>query len=83
MTDDLTYLVAAEDVTDEMLSDVADCLDGWFDIDEPLAVEEFVDRFSDTYLVPRGVELDNYDSPAARKILREARKIRAEQRAWG
>lgn len=69
----------ADEVTDEMLALVGDCLDGWFDDDEPLSTEDFVDRFSDTYLVDFNVELDNYDSPAARKILREARKIRSER----
>ena len=73
-------LHAAEDVTEEMLSDVADCLDGWFpDDDERLDSEDFIDRFSDNYLLPRGCELGNYDSPASRKILAEARKIRRER----
>jgi hypothetical protein len=68
----------AADVTEQMLEDVADCLDGWFPDDEPLPAEDFIDKFTEDYLNPEW-EINQYDSPAARKLLAEARKIRRER----
>jgi hypothetical protein len=70
-----------EDVTEEVLAAIPDALE-WFEDRRSLPTEEFIDRFSDTYGYPEW-ELDNYDSPAARKVLREARRIRKEQDQWG
>jgi len=84
MIDDaaIRIIAAADEVTPEMLAQVEDCLE-WFDLEEPLPTEDFVDRLCNTYLIRDfGVELGDYDSPATRKFLREARKIRAEQRGW-
>lgn len=68
----------AEDVTEEMLASVDDCLD--FFEGERLSTVEFIDRFATIYL-PKRWDIEEYDSPASRKIMREARRLRRERDA--
>ena len=70
-------LVEADDVTDEVLAQIPDCLE-WYSDRRTVPAEDFIDKFSDTYGYPEW-ELDNYDSPAARKILKEARRLKREE----
>ena len=59
----------AEDVDEAVLASIPDCLE-WFQERRTLPTEDFIDRLSDTYGYHADPpwELDNYDSPAARKI---------------
>jgi hypothetical protein len=65
-------LEAAAEVTPEILQAVEDTLD-WFD-GEPLRTEEFIDRLCETYR--DGWDIESYDTPAVRKIMRHARAAR-------
>lgn len=82
--DGRTYrlLEEAGDVDEEILAAIENCLD-WFPEGEPMPTEEFIDRLCKTYGSPSfdkpGFDLDQYDNPAARKIMREARRMRRER----
>jgi hypothetical protein len=71
----MRVLTTAEDITPEMEPMILNTLD-WFG-DERLSTEEFIDRFCKDY---GGEEWDieSYDNAAVRKIMREARKMRAQ-----
>jgi len=74
-------LQEADDVTPQIEADLESCVD-WF-VDEPtMGTQEFIDRLCQTYggsgWREGDYDLDRYDSPAARKIMRLARKIRKE-----
>lgn len=73
MTATTRVLVSAEDVTADILRAVDEALD-WFD-GEPLSTEAFIDRLCDTYA--DGWDIESYDNPAVRKIMRHARATRA------
>jgi hypothetical protein len=72
--DEIRNLVSIEDadefVTDLMLDETLD----WFEDDRGVPTEEFIDRLCTTYA--DAWDIDNYDSPAARRILSRARKIK-------
>lgn len=68
-------LVEADDVTPDVLRAVEETLD-WFNDDSPLPVEEFIDRLCDSYA--DGWDIEDYSTPAVRKIMRHARKIRRD-----
>jgi hypothetical protein len=67
-------LITAADITPEIERSIEDCLD-WFE-GEPLRTEEFIDRLCDSY--GTDFDIESYDNGAARKIMRLARKLRAE-----
>jgi hypothetical protein len=70
---DPTVLTKAEDVDDHLLVLAANCVEDWF-ADEPgVPTEDFVDRYSTDYLNDEGWDIENYDCPAVRKIMRHAR----------
>lgn len=73
----LKMLVTKEDVTEEILKCVENCVD-WFDDEPTMGTQEFIDRLCKTY---GGDDFDmgNYDNEAARYIMREARRIRKER----
>lgn len=75
-------LVTEEDVTPEIEAFVEETVD-WFDDERTMPTEEFIDRLCKTYGGDgRGeadFDLDQYDNPAARKIMRIARRIRKER----
>lgn len=69
---------------DETLEkNVADCVDGWFGDRRGIPVEDFIDRFVRDYggdgYGPDDWDMDSYDSPAARHLLRLARRYKREQ----
>jgi hypothetical protein len=68
-------LTEAADVTAEVEAAVRECVD-WF-TDGPMSVEDFIDRLCDDYGI--GWELEKYDCPAARKIMRIARVEKRER----
>jgi hypothetical protein len=70
---DLRILREADDVTPEIEALLPDVVD-WFDGD-PMPTEEFIDRLCKDYA--DGWDIENYDTPAVRKIMRIARRIRA------
>jgi hypothetical protein len=76
---DLVTVTRADQVDDAMIEDVLSCLDFFWD-QKGLGTEEFIDKLSDTYGLGSTPpwELDSYDSPAARKIMRIARSARRE-----
>lgn len=74
-------LVSEDDVDDAILAAVADTVDTWPD-DEPLSTEAFVDALCKWHggsgYSPDDFDVDSYDNPATRKIMREARRLRRE-----
>jgi hypothetical protein len=69
---------------DKLVSDetIQDALEGWFGDRRTVPEEEFIDCISDRYGTPNlgetGFEIQQYDSPAARRILSRARRIKRE-----
>lgn len=85
MTDEATswrVLREAEDVTPDVEALVRECVD-WFEDEPTMGTQEFIDRLCKTYggagYSPDDFDLDNYDSPAARRIMRIARAERKER----
>jgi len=74
---ELNILVSADDVTDSILESVTDCVD-WFD-EGPMPAEEFIDRLCSTYATDW--DLHHYDSEAAKKIMKHARKERRNRKS--
>jgi hypothetical protein len=74
-----TLVVATEDVTEEIIEEVMDIIDGWYDGgDRKLDWEDIWDNRLDGAYLKDGSRVDlggEYDSPAMRKIQRECRKI--------
>lgn len=68
----------AAEVTEEILTLAEGTYDGWFDDEEKIDWEEFVDRLvKEGYLADGShLEFDTYDSPAIRKIQRHIREYR-------
>lgn len=68
----------AADVTDEMLGLAEEVYDGWFDSDEAIDWEEFIDRLCNMGYLADGtkLEFDTYDCPAVNKIKRHIRNYR-------
>lgn len=68
----------ANDVTPEMLTLAESIYDGYFDDEERIDWEEFVDRLvKEGYLADgRQLEFETYDSPAISKIRRHIREYR-------
>ena len=79
---DPRIIVTAKDVTPEILAVAEDVFDGWFDNDEPIDWEDFIDRLADpSGLNDKGAgafDFDHYDNPAVQKIKRHIRKYRTE-----
>jgi hypothetical protein len=75
----LKMLREVEDVTPEIERDIANAVE-WFDDSPTMGTQEFIDRLCKTY-GGEDYDLDSYDNPAARKIMRVARQVRAEARA--
>lgn len=75
-------LVEEEDVTDEILEHALDCLD-WFQDRKGLSTQDFIDRLAQSYggsgYDPDNWDIDSYDNPAVRKIMRVARRAKREQ----
>lgn len=77
---EVKYLRTAADVTEGHLREAERTFDGWFDNDEPIDWEAFIDKFAD----PHGhgdagrYDLDEYDNPAVRKIKKHVRRYRNE-----
>jgi hypothetical protein len=77
MTEYPPALVTAEDVTDEILGAVAQAVE-WFEGEATMPVEDFIDRLCGTYA--EGWDIEQLDTPAVRKIMKHARKVRRELR---
>lgn len=74
---DRRILIEADDVTPDILAHVEDCL-GFFEGERGLNTEEFIDRLCNTY-GGDDFDIENYDNPAVRKIMRHARETRKER----
>lgn len=80
MSDEVKVIETTKDVTPEILKAAEECFTGWFDNDEPIDWESFVDRLAD----PQGhagagrFDFEEYDNPAIRKIQRHIRAYRKE-----
>ena len=85
-TETWKILKSADDVTPEIEQHVVSCVE-WFEDSPTMGVTEFIDRLCKTYggsgYDDGDYDLDSYDSPAARKIMRLARKTRKEKEQWG
>jgi len=75
---EILILREAEDVTKAILESVRECVE-WFDDEPTMVTEDFIDRLCDSY-GGDDFDIENYDNPAVRKIMREARAIRREGR---
>lgn len=75
---ELRVLTDSAAVDASMLDLVADCVVGWFPPSRRLDVDDFFDRLCFDYLNGVGWDIENLDSPAARKILRHARQVRRD-----
>lgn len=71
---------SAQEVTEEMLRIAEETFDGYFESDERIDWEEFIDRMvAYGYLADDArLEFSVYDSPAIRKIQKHVRRYRAE-----
>ena len=63
-------LVTTADVTADVLA-LADEAVEWFEDEDTMPTEDFLDRM---FKHPHGTDLEDYDNPAARAIMRHARK---------
>lgn len=73
------YLYAAEDVTDRVLELAEEVYDGWFDGEDRINWEEFLDRLCRWGLLePEPWEFEQYDTPAERKIRRHIKEYRSQ-----
>lgn len=81
---DKTYYIleTEDDVNEEVSASIEDGVD-WFDDEPSMPADEFFDRMFGRYGLHRkegGIyDLEETDNPAAKKILRIARKIRKER----
>lgn len=75
----MRLLVEASDVTAEVEKDIEDCVE-WYDGSPTMPLQDFIDRLCNTY-GGEDYDLENYDNPAARRIMSIARRIRKETRA--
>jgi len=82
--DGTTYVVMeTAEQADEMISDddIQDTLEGWFGDRRTVPEEEFIDRLVKDHggsYSKTPFEIEEYDSPAARRLLSRARKIKKE-----
>lgn len=77
MTSDLRMLEHANEVSAHILVLVANCVEDRFN-EGPIPEGDFIDRLCDDYGNADGWDIDNLDTPAVRKIMRHARKVRRE-----
>jgi hypothetical protein len=52
-------------------------MDDWFP-DDQIPTEDFIDRLCDNYLQAEGFDIESYDCPAVRKLMRHARQAKRE-----
>jgi len=71
----ITILETADDVTPDVLARAEETVD-WFDNEPTMPTEDFLDRM---FRRDREYDLEEYDNPAARTIMRHARKIRRDR----
>ena len=71
------YPTEASDITPEILTMAEEVYDGWFDGDEPIDWEEFLDRMAGYSLQEDPPwEFDSTDNAAVRKVKRHIREYR-------
>ncbi len=73
---------------EDLPADIDTCIEetlGWFTERKTVPPEAFIDQLCKTYggsgEGPDDWDMDAYDSPAAREILRRARKLKREEQA--
>ena len=69
----IRVLETASDVTPEILAIAEETVD-WFDDEPQMRTQAFIDR-----MMGGTLDIEDYDNPAARKIMRHARKVRRER----
>ena len=74
---ELVILREASDVTNDILRFIEETVE-WFEGESSMPTEDFIDRFCDIH-GGDDWDIEDYDCPAARKIMQEARRIR---RSW-
>jgi hypothetical protein len=71
------YPTEAADITPKMLELAEEVNDSWFDSDEPIDWEEFIDRLCQWSVMQEPKwEFDDYCNPAVEKIKRHIRAYR-------
>lgn len=78
MSTNLRLLVTAGDVDEDALALVRECVDDWFPADTPMAQDDFIDTLCERYGNTAGWDIEQLDTPAVRKIMREARRVRRD-----
>ena len=79
-TPEMLILETTADVTPEILEWAEQVFTDWFDDDEPIDWEHFIDRFADPHgfraegAIP--FDIESYDNPAIRKLKRHVRAYR-------
>lgn len=72
----------AKDVTPEILLAAEQTFDGWFDNDEPIDWESFIDKLADPYghndAGAGAFDFNENDNSAIRKIQRHIRKYKSQ-----
>lgn len=71
----MLILDRADDVTDDMLVSVTECVEDYF-AEGQINTEDFIDRLCHNYAYAEDWDIEKYDCPAARKIMRHARQVR-------
>jgi hypothetical protein len=77
---DPRILKKAEDVSDHMLVLTVSCVEDWFPpgASEGMSTEDFIDILCEDYLNTEGWDIESLDTPAVRKIMKHARRVRAD-----
>ena len=82
--DGVTYVLLEEaEEADSLVTDddIQDTLEGWFGDRRTVPEEDFIDRLVKDHggsYARTPFEIENYDSPASRRLLSRARKIKKE-----
>ena len=72
-------LETADDVTADVLAEVEEAVE-WFGDGEPMGTEALLDRLCPIYAADgRAYDVESFDNPAVRKIMRHARAVRRGQ----
>ncbi len=68
-----------QDVSDHLLVLVVNCVEDWFPPGHgPMIDGEFIDYLSERYLNREGWDIERLDTPAVRKMMRHAHRVRRE-----
>lgn len=74
----MKILATADDVTEAVIADIEEAI-GWFEGEARLDTEELIDRVAKNgNVADPPYDIESYDNPATRKIVRLARELRRD-----